>query len=112
MARMALLAMFITEIFLLSSEIASMANEAIFRSLPTIQCFPNLLGRYFAKAMSFSLTRQRTKQLASVLNCGNYPKNQLSQDCIRYRRDLGSPLGLATWGTTLIPMHTTDSFFL
>ena len=69
MARMALLAMFITEIFLLSSAIASMANEAICRSLPTIPCFPNLLGRYFAKVMSFSLTRQRTKRLASALNC-------------------------------------------
>ena len=76
--RMALLAMFITEIFLLSSAIASMANEAIYRSLPTIPCFPNLLGRYFAKVMSFSLTRQRTKRLASALNCENYPKSQLS----------------------------------
>ena len=108
---MVLLAMFITEIFLLSSVIASMANEAICHSLPMIQCFPNLLDRYFAKVMSFSPTQQKTKRLASVLNCGNYPKSQLSRGCIRYRRGLGSPLGRATWGTTLIPMHTTDSFF-
>ena len=66
----------------------------------TIPCFPNMLGRYFAKVMSFSLTRQRTKRLASVLSCGNYPKSQLSRGYIRYRRGLGSPLGRATWGTT------------
>lgn len=72
----------------------------------------NLLGRYFAKVMSFSLTRQRTKRLASALNCENYPKSQLSRGYIRYRRGLGSSLGRATWGTTLIPMHITDSFFL
>ena len=86
-------------------------DEAICRSLLTIQCFPNLLGRYFAKVMSFSPTQQKTKRLASVLNCGSYPKSQPSRGCIRYRRDLGPPLGRVTWVTTLIPMHTTDSFF-